>query len=91
MLWQQLPDNVDDMTDQCTIAQVSSGNSAQASVLCPGIALGSAELGVPQVPKLLTTGSDCLVIYSDGSLQGAGSGACCGGAGIVVLDEDRPL
>ena len=36
MLWWQLTDNVDDMTDQCTIAQISSGHSAQASVLCPG-------------------------------------------------------
>ena len=30
-------------------------------------------------------------VYSDGSLQGAGSGACCGGAGVAVLDGDKSL
>ena len=36
-------------------------------------------------------GEGTLVIYSDGSLQGAGSSGCCGGAGFVVLDEDKVL
>ena len=40
---------------------------------------------------VLTTGAGYLAVYSDGSLQGAGSAACCGGAGVAVLDGDRSL
>ena len=91
VLWQHLPDDVDERPSQQVVALDSPGQAVQALVLHPDVAADDSVLSIPQAPIVLTAGVSCLVVYSDGSLQGAGSGACCGGAGVAVLDGDRSL
>ena len=40
---------------------------------------------------MLAIDEEVLVVYSDRSLQGAGSSCCCGGAVFVILDGDKVL
>ena len=91
VLWQHLPDDIDEIPSQQVVALDSPRQVVQALVLCPDTAADDSVLGISPAPMVLTAGAGYLAVYSDGSLQGAGSGACCGGAGVAVLDGDRLL
>jgi hypothetical protein len=93
MLWQQLPDEAEGASSEhaLALALVSSQQSILTPVVHSGVGVDMLGLGLPQVPMGLVTGTDCLSVYSDGSLQGAHSGVCCSGAGVAVLEGDKSL
>ena len=61
------------------------------SLICPS-SMGSAPAWL-QLKRftVLTVNTDSPAVYTDGSFQGAGSVGCCSGAGVVVMEGDRPL
>ena len=59
------------------------------SILHQGV--GDSAQGIPQAPLSLLVDSSSLTVYTDGSFQGSGSAASCGGAGVAVLEGDKSL
>ena len=79
--WQQLPGGGSSMLDSQPDAPISATTQEFASPV----------EGIFWAPPSLIAGNSSLTVYSDGSLQGSGSGGCCGGAGMAVLDGDKSL
>ena len=91
LLWQGLPDVADDAPRPLVVPTPGPSLTTPTAMLCLGSDTGDPAWSILQAPSSLMTGVDSLTVYSDGSLQGSGSVACCGGAGIAVLDEDKSL
>jgi len=71
LLWQQLPDEAEGASNEqaVVLALAGSEQSVQAQVVHFGEGVDNSGLSLPQVPMVLVTGTDCLSVYSDGSLQ----------------------
>ena len=91
LLWQGLPDVADDALRLLVVPPPGPSLTTPTAMLCLGSDTGDPAWRVLQAPSSLMAGVDGLTVYSDGSLQGSGSVACCGGAGIAVLEEDKSL
>ena len=77
------------LQDPAVILPAISALSLPLSLLCADADRMSPVWDKLQDLSEVHTRTGGLVVYTDGSLQRAGSAECCSGAGVVVMDGDR--
>ena len=90
-LWSQLPDVLDEPQAMLAVPAIVSALSLPLSILCADASHDAPVWNQLQGSVVLEAMAGCLTVYTDGSLQGSGTAACCSGVGMVVLDRDRPV
>jgi len=90
-LWHQLPDILEDRSSQQVDPLPSPTLPLPITLLCARACIADKDWGTLQAPLFIDNDTESIIVYSDGSLQGEGSGKCCGSAGIIVLDRDKSL
>jgi ribonuclease HI len=90
-LWRQLPDIVEEVLDCNVEMPVLPTLHPVLSVLCDQGGIVAPIWNQLQDLQDLEYTAKGLTVYTDGSLQGAGSQSCQAGAGFVVFDGEKPL